>query len=130
MTHLPRLPHTASTARTGRLDRYGVLLSGLCLVHCLAGLFLVGMLGIGGGMLLNPAIHRMGLVLAVIIGAATLGTGAWRHGHRLPLLLGGTGLALMAGAVVSNHGSAEAVMTIGGVGLLACAHLINMRRAH
>ncbi len=115
-------------ARRSRLDRVGVIVSGLCMIHCLAGLVLIGVLGIGGGLLLNPAIHRFGLVAAVGIGAATIGTNALRHGHRVPLLLGSAGLMLMAGAVLSNHGPMEAVMTIAGVLLVASAHIINMRR--
>lgn len=118
----------ALLALRARLDRFGVLLSGLCMIHCLAGLFLVGALGLGGGVLLNPAIHRFGLVLALVVGASTIGLGALRHGHRLPLIVGGTGLALMLGAVLVGHGSAEAVLTIMGVLLVASAHVINMRR--
>lgn len=118
----------ALLALRARLDRFGVLLSGLCMIHCLAGIFLVGALGLGGGALLNPAIHRFGLVLALVVGASTIGLGALRHGHRLPLIVGGTGLALMLGAVLVGHGSAEAVLTIMGVLLVASAHVINMRR--
>eukprot|EP01037_Dinobryon_pediforme_P006070 gene6070-6145_t len=120
-------------AHRSRLDRVGVIVSGLCMVHCLAGLVLIGVLGIGSlgfgaGLLLNPAIHRFGLVAAVGIGAATIGANALRHGHRVPLLLGSAGLMLMAGAVLSHHGPMEAVMTIAGVLLVASAHIINMRR--
>lgn len=118
----------AFLALRSRLDRFGVLLSGLCLIHCLAGLFLVGVLGLGGGALLDPAIHRVGLVLALVVGACTIGLGALRHGHRLPLAIGGTGLALMLGAVLAGHGDAEAVLTILGVLFVASAHVINMRR--
>lgn len=123
-----KLPQPVVT-HAGRLDRMGLIVSGLCMVHCLAGLFLIGMLGLGGGLLLHPAIHRVGLILAVVIGAATIGANALRHGHRLPLMVGGTGLLLMAAAIVSDHGLAEAVMTIGGVLLVATAHVINLRRA-
>lgn len=112
-----------------RLDRIGMIVSGLCMVHCVAGLVLIGVLGLGGGLLLNPAIHRVGLLLAVIIGAATIGLNALHHGHRLPLALGSSGLLLMAGAIVSDHGAGEAMLTIAGVALVASAHIINMRRA-
>ena len=118
----------ALLALRSRLDRFGVLLSGLCMIHCLAGLFLVGVLGLGGGVLLNPEIHHIGLVLAIAIGAATIGMGALRRGHRLPLVLGVAGLSLMTAAVMVGHGSAESVLTIGGVLLVASAHVINMRR--
>ena len=112
-----------------RLDRAGVLLSGLCMIHCLAGLLLVGVLGLGGEVLLSPAIHRVGLALAVVIGAITLGMGVIRHGQRAPLLIGGAGLALMASAVIVQHGAGEALLTIAGVCLVAIAHIRNLRAA-
>lgn len=121
-------PDLFRASASSRFDRLGVLLSGLCMVHCLAGLFLIGVLGLGGGVLLNPAIHRFGLVAAFVVGLFTIGAGALRHGHRLPLALGATGLALMAAAIASDHGAAEAVLTIGGVVLVACAHIVNLRR--
>lgn len=120
----------ALLALRARLDRIGVLLSGLCLIHCVAGLFLVGMLGIGGGVLLDPDIHRWGLAFALVIGAATIGIGALRHGRFLPLAIGGTGLALMGAAVAVGHGDAEVALTVGGVILVATAHFINMRASH
>lgn len=122
-------PDSSAEMLRGRFDRLGVLISGLCLVHCLAGLFLIGVLGLGGGVLLNPAIHRFGLVAAFLVGIVTIGAGAMRHGHRLPLALGTTGLALMAAAIVSDHGAGEALLTICGVVLVASAHIVNLRRS-
>ncbi len=111
-----------------RLDSVGVILSGLCMVHCVAGLFLIGVLGVGGGVLLDPAIHRFGLIAALVVGAATIGMGALRHGHKLPLAIGSAGLSLMAAAVITGHGPAEAILTILGVLLVATAHVVNIRR--
>lgn len=121
-------PDSSADIVRGRFDRLGVLISGLCMVHCVAGLFLIGVLGLGGGVLLNPAIHRFGLVAAFLVGMITIGAGALRHGHRLPLALGTTGLALMAAAIVSDHGTGEALLTICGVVLVASAHIVNLRR--
>lgn len=121
-------PLPAPGTSRGRFDRLGVVISGLCLVHCVAGLFLIGVLGLGGGVLLNPAIHRFGLLAAFVVGVMTIGSAALRNGHRLPLALGSTGLALMAGAIASEHGSAEALLTICGVLLVASAHIVNIRR--
>ncbi len=112
-----------------RLDRAGILLSGLCAVHCLLGVFLVSMLGLGSQLLLSPAIHRFGLALAVIIGIVTLGLGIRRHGQLAPLLIGGTGLVLMAAGLVVSHGLAEAGLTVCGVVLVAIAHWQNLRHA-
>ena len=129
---MARLPSPDLTPSRSRLDRLGVLLSGLCAVHCVAGLVLVSVLGIGslgaGEVLLNPAIHRIGLVMAVAIGVVTLGFAAHRHRRTDLLILGSIGLALMAAGLIAPHGTAEAVLTIGGVGLLATAHIRNLRR--
>jgi hypothetical protein len=112
-----------------RLDGLGMLLSGLCAVHCLLGLILVTVLGLGGGIFLAPEIHETGLALAVGIGVLTLGLGALRHGKTGPLLIGAVGIALMASALAVGHGPAEAVLTIAGVALVAYAHIRNLRHA-
>jgi MerC mercury resistance protein len=111
----------------GRLDRVGVILSGLCALHCLAGLLLVAGLGLSGGVLLNPEIHRVGLALAIAVGSVTLVLGVIRHGDAVPLQVGSVGVGMMALALFVGHGSAEAVLTILGVTLLAWAHLRNLR---
>ena len=111
----------------GRLDRVGVILSGLCALHCLAGLLLVAGLGLGGGVLLAPEIHRVGLALAIAVGSITLVLGVVRHGDPVPLQVGAAGIGLMAVALFVGHGSAEGVLTIMGVALLAWAHLRNLR---
>lgn len=110
-----------------RLDRMGILLSGLCALHCLAGILLVAGLGLGGDYLFAPAIHRVGLALAIVIGGITLAIGVARHGDPRPLQLGAGGLVLMAVALAVGHGPAEAMLTIAGVSLLAWAHLRNLR---
>ena len=112
-----------------RLDRFGVLLSGLCALHCIAGLLLVAGLGLGGELLFAPEIHRVGLALAIVVGGITLVLGVVRHGDPRPLQIGAAGLGLMIVALVVGHGSAEAFLTIGGVTLLAWAHLRNLRHS-
>jgi len=110
-----------------RLDRMGILLSALCALHCLAGILLVAGLGIGGEFLFAPSIHRIGLALAIVIGGITLAIGITRHGDPRPLQIGALGLVLMVAALAVGHGAYEAVLTIGGVSLLAWAHLRNLR---
>ena len=110
-----------------RFDRLGIVLSGICAAHCLATLGIVAMFGLGGSLLLAPAIHRVGLAVAVVIGAAAIGFGVAQHRRREPLLVGAAGLALMALALAAGHGPAEAVLTIAGVALVALAHWRNLR---
>lgn len=113
-----------------RLDRLGVLLSGLCAVHCVAVLVLVTVLGLGGGVLLNPEIHRVGLMLAIVIAGIAIGGGALRHRQAAPLAVALTGLGFMGGALLVPHGVAESGLTIVGVGLVICAHILNLRHSH
>lgn len=112
-----------------RLDSAGILLSGLCVVHCVLGVLLVTVLGLGGGLLLAPEIHRFGLALAVAIGVVTLGLGVFRHGKMEPLVIGGCGLTLMTMGLFAEHGLPEAAFTISGVILVATAHIRNLRHA-
>ena len=118
---------TAILSIRDRLDRVGVMLSGLCALHCIAGLVLVSVLGLGGGVLLSPSIHRVGLALAIGVGAVTIGLGVRRHGRMAPLGLGAAGLALMGAGLFAPHGAGEAALTISGVALVAAAHLLNLR---
>ncbi len=112
-----------------RLDRFGILISGICAIHCVLGLVLVSVLGLGGEALLAPAIHETGLALAIGVGIITLGIGAMRHGKPGPLLIGACGLALMTAGLAVPHGPLEALLTIAGVGLVAIAHIRNLRHA-
>lgn len=113
-----------------RMDRFGVVLSGLCAVHCLLGVVLVGMLGLGGQALLAPEVHQIGLAMAVVVGFVSLGFGVARHGRMAPMLVGGLGLSLMTAALFVGHGLPEAVLTICGVALVALAHILNLRAPH
>ena len=113
-----------------RLYRLGVLLSALCAVHCVAVLVLVAVLGIGGGFLLNPEIHHVGLAMAMVIAAIAIGGGAVRHRKADALVLALIGLAFMGGALAVPHGVAESLLTIVGVSLVIGAHILNLRHSH
>lgn len=110
-----------------RFDRLGIVISGLCAVHCLVTLLLVAGLGLSGGVLLDPALHRVGLALAIVVGAVALGVGLARHGRREPMVIGAVGLALMTLALLTGHSPAEAGLTIAGVALVALAHWRNAK---
>lgn len=110
-----------------RLDRVGVLLSALCLVHCVLGLVLVAGLGLGSSVLLDPAIHRFGLLAATLIAAVAIGIGAMRHRRPGPFVVAMMGLSFMGGALAVGHGFEEALLTIIGVILVATGHVLNLR---
>ena len=111
----------------GRLDRFGMLLSGLCAVHCVLGIVIVAGLGLGGGLLLDPIIHRIGLLLATLVAGVAIGIGAVQHRRAAPFVVAMTGLSFMGGALAVDHGVEEAVLTVIGVTLVALGHVLNIR---
>lgn len=118
--------HTVPRIR-GRLDRAGVVLSSLCAVHCVLGIVIVAGLGLGGGLLLDPIIHRIGLLLATVIAGVAIGIGALQHRRAAPFVVAMTGLSFMGGGLAVEHGVEEAILTVIGVALVALGHMLNVR---
>lgn len=119
----------AVNAIRNRLDRAGILLSGVCALHCILGIILVSTFGIGSAILFDPLFHEAGLALALVLGILSLGFGYLRHGRGGPLALGMIGLTFMALAIAADHGWSEAPLTVLGVVIVAAAHLRNLRAA-
>jgi membrane-bound ClpP family serine protease len=115
--------------RNGTIDRIAVTLSGLCVVHCVVTVVLLGLVSSVASWLGNPLIHEVGLALATGLGAIALIGGAFSHGRVLPTVVGAAGLTFMGWALFVPHGGSEALLTIIGVSLLASAHWMN-RKAH
>ena len=117
-----------NTTRDGALDRLAIGLSGLCVVHCVASAVFAVMLASAGSLLLDPIVHEIGLVLALILGIAGLGRGIWQHGFMMPAAIGSLGLGVMAGALTMGHeASGSTVYAVLGVLLLALGHDLNRR---
>ena len=108
-------------------DRLAIGLSALCLVHCATTVVVVALLASAGGELLHPAIHRVGLGLAMLLALIGLGRGYLDHRKAGPALLGAAGIAAMAIGLTVPHGMVEAAYTITGVSLVATAHFLNRR---
>lgn len=109
-----------------RFDRAGVVLSGLCLVHCLASIAVLSAFGFGGE-LLAPEFHKWGLAIALVIAAVAIGWGAIEHRRAVPFVVAMMGLTFMGGALAAPHGLYEAVLTIIGVALVSIGHILNLR---
>ena len=113
----------------GRLDRLAIGLSGLCLVHCLATAVVLAALATAGGLLGAPIVHEVGLSLAMILAAVSLGRGVLEHGFMMPVAVGALGLGVMAGALQLPHDGSEALYTMVGVGIVALGHRLNFLAA-
>jgi MerC mercury resistance protein len=76
MTH-DALPNANRTTLRRRLDHLGIGLAGLCALHCLVTLVVISALGLGGVVgghyLLDENIHRIGLLLALLVGGLAMG---------------------------------------------------------
>ena len=86
--------------------------------------------GEGGEFLFAPAIHRIGLAVALVIAAVAIGWGAITHRRAAPFVTAMMGLTFMGGALAMPHGAGEVVLTIIGVALVSLGHLLNLRHAH
>ena len=115
----------AIAVHTRGLDRLAIGLSGLCLVHCVGTAVLLAMLSAAGGLLGSPAVHEIGLALAMVVGSFALGRGIVEHGFMMPSAVGSMGLGVMAGALSLPHDGSEALYTVIGVGILALGHQLN-----
>ena len=117
----------AKAGMNGSIDRVAIALSGLCLVHCLATSVVLAVLASAGGLLVSPAVHEIGLTLAIMLGVVALGRGVFEHGFMMPSAVGGLGLGVMSGALTMPHSGLETVYTIIGVAILALGHDLNRR---
>jgi hypothetical protein len=109
------------------LDRIGLSLSALCMVHCLTTTIAVVALASFGGVIVHPLVHEVGMVIALVFGLIALVQGVWRHGHLLPFGVGCFGLGMMAGALSLPHGDGELLATLVGVAVVALGHDLNFR---
>ncbi|WP_416908365.1 MAG: MerC domain-containing protein [Polymorphobacter sp.] len=117
------------TIRPHLLDRAAILLSGLCLVHCLAGALLVASLTLVGGWM-SHEVHSIGLMLALPLAVVALWRGVQAHGRWGVVAVGVVGIALMSASLFPDHGDAlEIWLSVTGVLVLAAAHFWNMRAA-
>lgn len=112
-------------ARTQRLDRIAIGLSGICIAHCLGTAVVLGLLASASGILGAAWIHEVGLTLAMLLGTVALGRGIVEHGFMMPSAVGSLGLGVMAGALTLPHDAGEVLFTMLGVGILALGHQLN-----
>jgi len=125
-----------SQAHSDRLDKLAIVLSALCLVHCLAVPLAVVALPVLGASLTGSEtdVHWILLAMAIPLSVWAYARGYRHHGDLVATWSGGTGLVLMFLGV--SHWFAdwlEIPLTLVGVTLVSLGHFINMRhcrRAH
>jgi hypothetical protein len=110
-------------------DRAGVLLSAVCLVHCLVLPLLAATLPLLTEELTHgPLFHGTVLSLAFPLAAVAFTGGYRTHRRTSPALLGAAGMTLLVlGMGVAAGKTAEVALAITGGLLLAGAHWINHR---
>lgn len=117
---------------TDWFERAAIGASMLCLIHCIGlPLLLAALPALSTLIALPESFHIWALGLALPTSGAALLLGHRGHRARLPLAIGGVGLALLAvGALLLLDGPAEVPATIAGSMCLVFAHLSNWRLRH
>lgn len=113
------------------LDRVAVVLSGLCLLHCLALPIVIVSLPFVA-QFAETHWHTPMLLIAVPVSTVAIVIGYRRHGNRLIVAAGALGLGLLIFGATIAHAHygvvADRVLTVGGSLLLATVHWQNSRR--
>lgn len=117
-----------SINKDGQLDRFGIWISSLCAIHCLALPLLLPILPlIGSSIFAETWFERTILSLSLLVGAWALLSGFYRYHRRLYPLF-----CLLAGGLIYWNkdilGHSMEPFTIAlGAGLLVGAHIANLR---
>lgn len=110
-----------------KLDRLGILISSVCVVHCLALPLVIALLPVIAEVL--PAdiwVHVVLIGFAVPVTGFTLLRGYFCHGDPRPTLMGGAGLALVASGIFATSPVIVVALTVVGGLLVAGGHILNM----
>jgi len=113
----------------GMVEHAALGASLLCLVHCLALPVIFALLpALSSFLPVGESFHLWMLGIAVPASGLALVSGHAKHSAWWPLLLGVTGLSLLAvGVLMFGETGLETPLTVFGAILLALAHIWNMR---
>jgi len=113
-----------------KFDLVGLVLSGVCLLHCLllpVAVVAAPALAVWLGET-ETSVHWLLFAAALLVSGGALLAGLRRHGVWLVVLLGGLGLLAMAAAAAHLFGrGVELVLTVIGASIVALAHVMNLR---
>ena len=109
------------------LDRWGIFISSICLIHCLALPVVIALLPAASSILPpDNWVHPVLIGLALPVTGFALMRGYLIHREWRAPLLGAVGLALIGAGVLLDAVPAAAVTVVGGL-LVAAAHVTNWR---
>lgn len=119
----------ARTKAGNWLDGFAVCASVTCMIHCLGlPLLLAALPALADRIDPGESFHAIVLSLAVPTSALALIAGWRRHRAFVPLVVGASGLILMAtGIAFAGRAVLETGITVSGSLLLAGAHIANWR---
>lgn len=112
------------------LDSIAVVLSGICLLHCLAlPLVLTGLPIVNTVLLDEEIFHSIMIIVILPISVIALTIGCRQHRDALTMILGAIGLSILTAMALFGHDmvgvTGERIVTsIGGL-ILAAAHIRN-----
>ena len=113
-----------------KLDHVGITASTLCAIHCAAvPVFFTSLPILGLGFLANPWVEWGMILLALVVGVASIGTSFRSHHRMLPLILLVAGFATIVLGHNFTKGWVEAVVVPAGGILIAVAHFFNYKYA-
>ncbi|WP_293620732.1 MerC domain-containing protein [Salinisphaera sp.] len=119
---------------TGKLDKAAVVLSGLCLVHCLALPVVVALFPVFGFTVVeHGTFHQLILIVVIPTTVVALGAGYRRHRRHVVPFFGTLGVLALVMAAFGAHALGadmleRATTVVGGL-LIAVAHIQNFRYA-
>ena len=120
----------SASRTTGLLDGTAILLSGLCVVHCLALPVLI-LAAPFLGQLADSHLHAQMLVIVLPLSTGALALGFRQHRNLRIIIAGVAGMLLLAlGATIMHNQfgiAADRAFTMTGAGILALSHWFNSR---
>lgn len=112
-----------------RLDRWGIVLSSLCLVHCILLPVALALLPAVAATVPGDAwVHPVLIALALPVTGTALWRGFRQHRSAGPFLIGVAGLGLIASALLFRETALEQILTVLGGLTVSAAHILNWRR--
>lgn len=112
------------------LDRLGIGVSLTCALHCIASAALGLVPALAGRVAFLEWMELPLLLVALVVGTASLVPAARAHGHRGPVGLFALGMVVLVASRLAPEGNAELALTVSGFTPVALAHLWNLRLCH